>query len=143
MQVRERTLQQINELGTGYLPGHMSIVFTELSGVGIRAEILVRQCHMAPNGYLHAGTVVTLADTAAGYGCTANLPEGALGFTTVELKANYLGTARDGTIECLAIPVHLGRSTQVWDATVKHRESGKTIALFRCTQMLLYAKSSA
>jgi len=143
MQVRERTLQQINELGTGYLPGHMSIVFTELSGVGIRAEILVRQCHMAPNGYLHAGTVVTLADTAAGYGCTANLPEGALGFTTVELKANYLGTARDGTIECVAIPVHLGRSTQVWDATVKHRESGKTIALFRCTQMLLYAKSSA
>ena len=83
MQVRERTLQQINELGTGYLPGHMGIVFTELSGVGIRAEILVRQCHMAPNGYLHAGTVVTLADTAAGYGCTANLPEGALGFTTV------------------------------------------------------------
>ena len=143
MQVRERTLQQINELGTGYLPGHMGIVFTELSGVGIRAEILVRQCHMAPNGYLHAGTVVTLADTAAGYGCTANLPEGALGFTTVELKANYLGTARDGTIECVAIPVHLGRSTQVWDATVKHRESGKTIALFRCTQMLLYAKSSA
>lgn len=143
MQVRERTLQQINELGTGYLPGHMGIVFTELSGVGIRAEILVRQCHMAPNGYLHAGTLVTLADTAAGYGCTANLPEGALGFTTVELKANYLGTARDGTIECLAIPVHLGRSTQVWDATVKHRESGKTIALFRCTQMLLYAKSSA
>ena len=143
MQVRERTLQQINELGTGYLPGHMGIVFTELSGVGIRAEILVRQCHMAPNGYLHAGTLVTLADTAAGYGCTANLPEGALGFTTVELKANYLGTARDGTIECVAIPVHLGRSTQVWDATVKHRESGKTIALFRCTQMLLYAKSSA
>jgi 1,4-dihydroxy-2-naphthoyl-CoA hydrolase len=143
MQVRERTLQQINELGTGYLPGHMGVVFTELSGVGIHAEILVRQCHMAPNGYLHAGTVVTLADTAAGYGCTANLPEGALGFTTVELKANYLGTARDGTIECVAIPVHLGRSTQVWDATVKHRESGKTIALFRCTQMLLYAKSSA
>jgi len=143
VQVRERTLQQINELGTGYLPGHMGIVFTELSGVGIRAEILVRQCHMAPNGYLHAGTLVTLADTAAGYGCTANLPEGALGFTTVELKANYLGTARDGTIECVAIPVHLGRSTQVWDATVKHRESGKTIALFRCTQMLLYAKSSA
>ena len=143
MQVRERTLQQINELGTGYLPGNMGIVFTELSAVGIRAEILVRQCHMAPNGYLHAGTVVTLADTAAGYGCTANLPEGALGFTTVELKANYLGTAHDGTIECVAIPVHLGRSTQVWDATVKHRESGKTIALFRCTQMLLYAKSSA
>ena len=96
---------------------------------------------MAPNGYLHAGAVVTLADTAAGYGCTANLPAGAVGFTTIELKSNYLGTARDGTIDCTARPVHLGRTTQVWDAVVTHRESGKTIALFRCTQLLLYARA--
>ncbi len=134
-------LQQINERGAGYLPGHLGIKFTHLSGAEIHAEILVHQSHMAPNGYLHAGTVVTLADTAAGYGCTANLPSGALGFTTVELKSNFLGTAREGTIECVASAVHLGRSTQVWDATVRHRESGKTIALFRCTQLLLYAKS--
>ena len=137
-----RTVQQLNELGSGHLPGHLGVVITYLSGPEIHAEIVVRQSHMAPNGYLHAGTVVTLADTASGYGCTANLPSGALGFTTIELKANYLGTAREGTIECVATATHLGRSTQVWDATVKHRESGKTIALFRCTQMLLYAKSA-
>jgi 1,4-dihydroxy-2-naphthoyl-CoA hydrolase len=95
---------------------------------------------MAPNGYLHAGTAVTLADTAAGYGCTVNLPPGADGFTTIELKANYLGTAREGTIDCVARPVHIGKTTQVWDATVMHRETGKTIALFRCTQLVLYAK---
>ena len=137
-----RTLQQLNDLGFGHLPGHLGVVITYLSGPEIHAEIVVHQSHMAPNGYLHAGTVVTLADTAAGYGCTANLPSGALGFTTIELKANFLGTAREGTIECVATATHLGRSTQVWDATVKHRESGKTIALFRCTQMLLYAKSA-
>ena len=137
-----RTLQQLNDLGSGHLPGHLGVVITYLSGPEIHAEIVVHQSHMAPNGYLHAGTVVTLADTAAGYGCTANLPSGALGFTTIELKANFLGTAREGTIECVATATHLGRSTQVWDATVKHRESGKTLALFRCTQMLLYAKSA-
>ena len=137
-----RTVQQLNYLGSGHLPGHLGVVITYLSGSEIHAEIVVHQSHMAPNGYLHAGTVVTLADTASGYGCTANLPSGALGFTTIELKANYLGTAREGTIECVATATHLGRSTQVWDATVKHRESGKTIALFRCTQMLLYAKSA-
>ena len=137
-----RTLQQLNDLGSGHLPGHLGVVITYLSGPEIHAEIVVHQSHMAPNGYLHAGTVVTLADTAAGYGCTANLPSGALGFTTIELKANYLGTAREGTIDCVATATHLGRSTQVWDATVKHRESGKTLALFRCTQMLLYAKSA-
>ena len=65
---------------------------------------------------------------------------GASGFTTVELKSNHLGTALDGTIECVATAAHLGRTTQVWDAVVTHRESGKTIALFRCTQMVLYPK---
>jgi 1,4-dihydroxy-2-naphthoyl-CoA hydrolase len=107
-----------NTFGTRNLPGHLGIVFT--------------------NGYLHAGAVVTLADTASGYGCMAHLPAGATGFTTVELKSNHLGTARDGTIACTAKPVHLGRTTQVWDAVVIHRETGKTIALFRCTQMILY-----
>jgi uncharacterized protein (TIGR00369 family) len=69
------------------------------------------------------------------------LPEGGTGFTTIELKSNHLGTARDGLIECVATPVHLGRTTHVWDATVTHRETGKTIALFRCTQLILYARS--
>jgi uncharacterized protein (TIGR00369 family) len=95
---------------------------------------------MAPNGFLHAGSVVTLADTCAGYGCVANLPEGAVGFTTIELKSNHLGTARDGTVACVAKAVHLGRTTQVWDAVVRHKETGKTLALFRCTQMVLYGK---
>jgi 1,4-dihydroxy-2-naphthoyl-CoA hydrolase len=95
---------------------------------------------MAPNGFLHAGTVVTLADTLAGYGCKANLPSGAVGFTTIELKSNHLGTALEGTIVGSAKPVHLGKTTQVWDATVTRKETGKTIALFRCTQLILYGK---
>ena len=92
---------------------------------------------MAPNGYLHAGAVVTLADSAAGYGCVASLPEGATGFTTIELKANFLGTANDGTLVCEAVALHSGRTTQVWDATVR-ADGGKTLAVFRCTQLLLY-----
>ncbi len=96
---------------------------------------------MAPNGFLHAGTVVTVADTCSGYGCISSLPEGASGFTTIELKSNHLGTARDGTIECVAKAVHMGKTTQVWDAVVTSRETRKTIALFRCTQMILYPKA--
>jgi uncharacterized protein (TIGR00369 family) len=91
---------------------------------------------LAPNGYLHAGAIVALADTACGYGCFAFLPEGGTGFTTIELKTNFLGTAREGTLECEALRVHGGRTTQVWDATV--RREAKTIALFRCTQLILY-----
>ncbi len=136
-----RTPEQLNEFGARNLPGHLGIVITKVAGGQVSSELVVRESHMAPNGYLHAGTVVSLADTAAGYGCTANLPAGAVGFTTIELKSNHLGTAVDGTIECVAKAAHLGRTTQVWDAVVTHRESGKTIALFRCTQLVLYARA--
>lgn len=120
------------------LPGHLGIVLTKRSSKEIVAHIEIGPEHMAPNGYLHAGTVVTLADSCSGYGCIENLPVGASGFTTIELKSNHLGTARDGTIICVAKAVHKGKTTQVWDAIVTHKESGKTIALFRCTQMILY-----
>lgn len=106
----------------------------------LRAEFQVQRSLLAPNGYLHAGSVVALADTCTGYGCFANLPDGATGFTTLELKSNHLGTAREGIVACIAKAVHLGKTTQVWDAIVTNKGSGKTIAIFRCTQMILYAK---
>jgi uncharacterized protein (TIGR00369 family) len=133
-------LEQLNKIGIGKLPGHLGIVVTHADGSEVTAEIAVTETHMAPNGYLHAGTVITLADTCAGYGCILNLPPGATGFTTVELKSNHLGTAKEGTIVGSAKAVHLGKTTQVWDTVVTHKDTRKTIALFRCTQMILYAK---
>jgi 1,4-dihydroxy-2-naphthoyl-CoA hydrolase len=134
------TLENLNKIGIGKLPGHLGIVITHAADSEVRGELAVEERHMAPNGFLHAGTVVTLADTCAGYGCILNLPPGAAGFTTIELKSNHMGTAKQGMIVGSAKPVHLGKTTQVWDTTVTHRDSGKTIALFRCTQMILYAK---
>ena len=136
------TAEQFNQRGTDYLPGRLGLVVTRVDKSELRAELQVQKSHLAPNGYLHAGTVVTLADTCAGYACIVNLPEGASGFTTIELKSNHLGTALDGTIRCVATPAHLGRTTQVWDAVVTHAETGKTIALFRCTQLIVYAKKA-
>jgi 1,4-dihydroxy-2-naphthoyl-CoA hydrolase len=133
-------LVAFNERGKGKLPAYLGIVFTQSEPSALCAEIELEDHHMAPNGFLHAGTVVTLADTTCGYGCFANLPEGATGFTTIELKSNHLGTAREGTIMSRATPVHLGKTTQVWDAVVTHKETGRTIALFRCTQLVLYPK---
>ena len=134
------TPEHFNNFGAENLPGHLGIVITYVGTDEVRSELLIKTSLMAPNGFLHAGTLVTIADTSSGYGCVANLPGGAAGFTTIELKTNFLGTAREGTLECVAKAVHLGRTTQVWDAVVSHRESGKILALFRCTQMVLYAK---
>jgi 1,4-dihydroxy-2-naphthoyl-CoA hydrolase len=133
-------LEEFKHFGDGFLPGHLGIRILNVTADEVHAEMSVEPHLMAPNGFLHAGSLVTLADTCAGYGCMNALPEGASGFTTVELKSNHLGTARDGTVTCVATPVHTGRTTQVWDAKVSHRESGKTLVLFRCTQMILYPK---
>ena len=122
----------------GYLPGYAGVEFTEVTPDRIVARLQVEQHHMAPNGYLHAASVVALADTACGYGALAFRAEGASGFTTIEVKCNYLGTARSGVIVAEARKVHGGRMTQVWDAEVRHEDTGKVIALFRCTQMMLY-----
>ena len=133
-----KTPEQLDALCENKFPGMLGIKTLSVSDSEARAEMTVTPEHLAPNGFLHAGGVVSLADTTCGNGCLANLPEEASAFTTIELKSNHLGTARDGVIECTAKAVHKGRTTQVWDATVSSRETGKTIALFRCTQMILY-----
>jgi len=132
------TREYFNGFGKGHLPGLVGVEIVTVSREAVQSRLPVRRDVMAPNGYLHAASVVALADTSCGYGCLATLPDGAKGFTTIELKANFLGTAREGAIACRATPVHLGRTTQVWDAVVTHEASGAKIALFRCTQMVLW-----
>ncbi|MFQ5948301.1 MAG: PaaI family thioesterase [Acidimicrobiia bacterium] len=128
-----------NDLGRDKLPGLLGIEILELGAGMVRARLDVMEKHRAPNGYLHAAAIVGLLDTACGYGCVASLPEGAPGFTTLELKANFLGTLREGGLGCEARVVHSGRTTQVWDASAYAEETGRTIALFRCTQLILRA----
>lgn len=134
------THEYFNRFGSGYLPQLLGVEILAVSKEAVESRLAVRPEVMAPNGFLHAATVVALADTSCGYGCVASLPQGASGFTTIELKSNFLGTARDGAILCRATPVHLGRTTQVWDAVVTAEASGAKIALFRCTQMVLWPK---
>ena len=136
------TVELLNEIGVGKFPGHVGLRFTHAEAGVVRAEMDVAARHHAPNGFLHAGSIVTLADTACGYGVRTCMPEGATGFTTIELKTNFLATVLEGTIWAEATLVHGGRRTQVWDCTVRAGATGevdgKVLALFRCTQMVLW-----
>ena len=134
------TPEDFNGFGKGYLPELVGVEILTVTPEAVASRMPVRKEVMAPNGFLHAASVIALADTSCGYGCIAQLPKGASGFTTIELKANFLDTAREGAILCRATPVHLGRTTQVWDAVVTVEASGARIALFRCTQMVLWPK---
>jgi 1,4-dihydroxy-2-naphthoyl-CoA hydrolase len=122
----------------GTLPGWFGLDLQRVEPGLVAARLTIVPEHLAPNGYLHAGTVVTVADSCCGMGCLASLPEGVGGFTTVELKTNFLRSANaGGGLSCRATLVHGGRTTQVWDAEVEREDDGKPLALFRCTQYLL------
>ncbi len=136
------TLDQMNHRGDGRLPGLLGFRVVAIEEGMLAAELDIRPDLLAPNGYLHAATVIALADTACGYGCIAHLPPGAENFTTVELKSNFVNTAREGTIATVARPVHLGNATQLWDAVVTRKADDRQIALFRCTQMILWPRKA-
>ena len=134
------TIDQLNARGQGYLPGLIGIEFVRIEPGRLTSRLALRPELLAPNGYLHAATVIALADTTCGYGTITDLPSGAQNFTTIELKSNFLNTVRGGGIACVGTRVHSGRTTQVWDAQVTDEASNKTIALFRCTQLILYPR---
>jgi uncharacterized protein (TIGR00369 family) len=120
------------------LPELLGIEFVTVERGFAEGRLELREELMAPNGYLHAASVVALADTLCGFGCMASFPEGASNFTTIELKSNFMRSARTGdTLHAEARLAHGGRTTQVWDATVRRESDGKDLALFRCTQYLL------
>jgi 1,4-dihydroxy-2-naphthoyl-CoA hydrolase len=133
-------VEGLNERGTGRLPGLIGLDVLEAGEGWLATRLELRDELLAPNGFLHAATIVALADTSCGYGTFVSLPEGAEGFTTIELKTNFLGTKLAGVITCEARLAHGGRTTQVWDATVADDDSGKPLALFRCTQLILYPR---
>ncbi len=137
---RELSIEKLNSRSGDSLPGWFSMKVIEVREGSLTMEYVIRPQYLAPNGFLHAASVIALADTSAGYATIAHLPEGATNFTTIELKSNFIGTATEGTLRSVATSAHQGRTTQVWDAVVSHLESGKTIALFRCTQMILWPK---
>lgn len=128
--------------GEAHFPGFLGIEVIDVRPGRTEMRLGIQPHHLAPNGYLHAGVVVGLADSACGFGCVVSLPEGAVNFATIEIKTNFLGTAIEGTIECRATLVHGGRTTQVWDAEVTEAGSGTALALFRCTQLVVYPRAT-
>jgi uncharacterized protein (TIGR00369 family) len=127
-----------NRVGKNGFPGLVGLEVLDINDRKLKLRLEIKPVHLAPNGMLHAAVILTLADTACGYGSIALLPEGAKGHATIELKCNFVGATNENAIICEAVPLHLGRTTHVWDAGVYSESSGKAIAHFRCTQIILW-----
>jgi len=132
------TVDEANALCEGTMAGLIGFRLLEVDGTRALARLEVRPDLLAPNGYLHGSTVTALAETACGFGTAMSLPaERRSRFTTINLQCNFVGTALDGWVACEATVSHAGQTTQVWDARVWREGDGRTVALFRCTQLLL------
>jgi len=127
-----------NQLSKGHFPGLLEIKITQVAERKLEAQMPVKKVFFAPNGFLHAGSIVTFADTVAGYASLSHLPENGKSFTTLELKSNFIKAIKEGYLECECIAEHLGRTTHVWRVLVKNQATKKTIAVFSCTQLILY-----
>jgi uncharacterized protein (TIGR00369 family) len=134
------TREDFDRRSAGHLPGWFGMKVAEVAAGRLVLTMDIQPQMLAPNGFLHAAAIIALADTAAGYSTIAHLPEGAENFTTIELKTNFFSTQKAGTLTCTTSAIHAGRNTQVWDAEVCG-EGGRRLALFRCTQMVLWPKT--
>jgi len=133
------TVQRLNEFGRDRLPGLLGLEILTCTAERVTGRIQVTRPLIAGTGFLWAPVVIALADTLCAYGTGEARPPESRSFTTVELKTNFVGTvAEGGVIFGQATPAHRGRSTQVWDAVISNEATTKTIALFRCTQLILY-----
>jgi 1,4-dihydroxy-2-naphthoyl-CoA hydrolase len=139
--VSEERVRRLNDFARERHPGMCGIEVLTCEPEAVTGRLDVHEPLVAGTGFLWAPVVVTLADWLCACGTGSSLPEDA-SFTTLEMKANFLGTVREGgAIAGRARAVHRGRSTQVWDVEVSDEASGRVIALFRCTQMVLLRRA--
>jgi len=121
----------------------LGITVDESDTSQLAGRFTVTHSLIAGTGYLWAPVVIALADALCAFGVSRNWPEDATSFTTVESKANFLSSAlEEQVVSGIATPLHLGRTTQVWDATVTNESTGRAMAAYRCTQMILYPRSA-
>jgi len=135
------SVEDLNRANLGKLPEHIGLTVTEVADGRVVGRFAVREDLVAHTGFLLAGAVLSVADILCAYGVSTVWPEGATGFTTVEVKCNFTGTLRAGDAVCTATLLHGGRTTQVWDARMEDAATGKLMAAFRCTQVILYPRS--
>ncbi len=135
------SIADLNQANLDKLPGHLGLVITKVEDGLVEGRFDVRPDLVAHTGYLLAGAVLSIADILCAYGVSTSWPDGANGFTTAEVKCNFIGTLREGGVTATARLLHGGRTTQVWDAEVRNESSGQLMAAFRCTQILLYPRA--
>ena len=137
------TSEEFKPHGQGYLFDHLGMTFAFTPSGVANGLLTLERHHFSWKGRVHAGTLFALADSCAGFGCMRSLPEGATGFATLETKTNFVATTDGGVIKAVAKAMHLGQSTQIWDVEITSEKDQKTLAWFRCTQVIMWPRPAS
>lgn len=115
---RETTTQALQALHVGTVVEHLGIEFTEVGDQHLSARMPVDTRTRQPYGMLHGGASVVLAETLGSVAAILCLPpeQVAVG---LEVNANHVRAARDGWVTGRVTPIHVGRSTHVWQIEVR------------------------
>ena len=132
---RAVTLDDLNALRDGNMTGRLGIEFTEIGADFLRATMPVDERTRQPLGQLHGGASVALAETLGSLAAHCCLPEGRAG-VGIEVNANHVRAVRSGHVVGTARPVHVGRSTQVWQIRIT---TGEEAARLVCQSRLTLA----
>ena len=139
----DERVRRLNEFGRDKVPGLFGFEIEQVGPGGASGRLTITPALVAGTGFVWAPVVVGVADILCAYAMGDHLPEGAT-FTTLEVKTNFLSSATVGDVVVgVSSPVHVGRTTHVWDATVTNETTGRTMALFRNTQLVLLPRPSS
>jgi 1,4-dihydroxy-2-naphthoyl-CoA hydrolase len=118
------------------LAGALGIELLEISGERVVATMPVDDRTRQPYGVLHGGASIALAETAASLGATASIDRERFAAVGLEINGNHLRPKTDGVVRATAVPVHVGRSTQVWSIEIRD-EQERLVCISRCTMAIV------
>ena len=133
-------LQSLLDRSVGF-DRKLGVAYERLSPEEVVASLSVTAAHHQPGGYVHGGVNVALAESVASVGATLAAPEGKVAFG-MEINANHVRPVRAGTLRATARPLHVGRTTQVWEVRIEDEE-GRLVCVSRCTLAIVEAERRA
>lgn len=126
----------------GGLPRAMGVKITFASKRKIVAELPVTPVVLNRNARANGGALMAFADCIGAAGTVMNLPEGYL-TTTLESKTNFLGAGVGPILKAVSIPLHVGKTTMVWQTTISNSGDGSCVAIITQTQIVIPRKPVA
>jgi len=132
-------LDQLNNLGKETMVTHLGIIFTGIGDDYIEATMPVDSRTKQPMGLLHGGANVVLAETLGSLAASFTIDQKKQIVVGLEINANHLKSVREGKVIGIAKPIHLGKSTQVWEIKIKN-ETDQLCCISRLTMAILDKK---